>query len=133
MGQMGFFDLSRRYEGLDAKNDPLVKLNAAVPWERFRGKLEAALVKAGTRKAAEERKSGAGRPPWDAVLMFKVLVLAALYNLSDDQMEYLLRDRLSFMRFLGLGLEDCVPDAKTIWLYREALSQAGVGDIDVLH
>ena len=126
MGQMGFFDLSRRYEGLDAKNDPLLKLDAAVPWERFRGELEAALVKAGARKAAEERKSNAGRPPWDGVLMFKVLVLAALYNLADDQMEYLLRDRLSFMRFLGLGLEDRVPDAKTIWLYREALSQAGV-------
>jgi hypothetical protein len=41
----------------------------------------------------------------------------ALYNLSDDQAEYQLRDRLSFMRFLGLELEDAVPDAK--WLYRE--------------
>ena len=49
-----------------------------------------------------------------------------LYNLSDDQVEYQLRDRLSFMRFLGLGLEDKVPDAKTVWLYREQLAQAGV-------
>jgi len=52
-------------------------------------------------------------------------VLQALYNLSDDQMEYQLRDRLSFMRFVGLGLEDAVPDAKTLWLYREALTKAG--------
>ena len=58
--------------------------------------------------------------------MFKAIVLCALYNLSDDQVEYQLRDRLSFMRFLGLGLEDRVPDAKTVWLYR-ALG-AGGGD-----
>ena len=58
-------------------------------------------------------------------MIFKALVLQALYNLSDDQAEYQLRDRLSFMRFLGLGLEDAVPDAKTLWLYREALAKAG--------
>jgi IS5 family transposase len=62
----------------------------------------------------------------DAVLMFKTLVLGALYNLSDDQIEYQVRDRLSFMRCLGLGLGDRVPDAKTVWLYREALAQAGM-------
>ena len=58
-------------------------------------------------------------------MIFKALVLQALYNLSDDQAEYQLRDRFSFMRFLGLGLEDAVPDAKTLWLYREALAKAG--------
>ncbi len=57
--------------------------------------------------------------------MFKAIILCALYNLSDDQAEYQLRDRLSFIRFLGLGLEDRVPDAKTIWMYREQLAQAG--------
>src|SRR5208283_3519498 len=62
---------------------------------------------------------------WNEVVIFKVLVLQALYNLSDDQTEYQLRDRLSFMPFLGLGLEDAVPDAKTLWLYREALAKAG--------
>jgi IS5 family transposase len=58
--------------------------------------------------------------------MFKAIVLCALYNLSDDQVEYQIRDRLSFVRFLGLGLEDKVPDAKTVWLYREQLAQAGM-------
>ncbi len=57
--------------------------------------------------------------------MFKAIVLCALYNLSDDQVEYQLRDRFSFVRFLGLGLEDKVPDAKTLWLHREPLAQAG--------
>ena len=57
--------------------------------------------------------------------MFKVLVLQTLYTLSDDQTEYQLRDRLSFMRFVGLALHDPVPDAKTIWLYREQLARVG--------
>jgi IS5 family transposase len=60
--------------------------------------------------------------------MFKILVLQALYNLSDDQTEYQIRDRLSFMRFLGLDLHQRIPDAKTIWLFRETLAQAGVVD-----
>lgn len=125
MGQLGFFDLGRRYDGLDAKGDPLAALAAAVPFEAFRPRLKAALVAGGLRAADATRKSAAGRKPWDEVLIFKALVLQALYNLSDDQAEYQLRDRLSFMRFLGLGLEDAVPDAKTLWLYREALARAG--------
>lgn len=120
MTQMGFVDLSDRYASLDAKKDPLVEIDAVVPWEEFRPVLDEAW-----RKHDAERKSRAGRKPMDAVLMFKTLVLSALYNLSDDQIEDQVRDRLSFMRFLGLGLQDRVPDAKTVWLYREGLAQAG--------
>jgi hypothetical protein len=120
MGQLGFFDIAKRYAGLDAKNDPLVKIDAVVPWEDLRPRLEAVW-----RRPPGERKSPAGRKPWDAVVMFKAIILCELYNLSDDQVEYQLRDRLSFMRFLGLGLEDKVPDAKTVWLYREQLARAG--------
>src|ERR1700732_829600 len=125
MGQLGFFDLSRRYEGLDVKDDPLVAIAAMVPWESLRPKLKASLITGGLRASDVARKSPAGRKPWDEVVIFKALVLQALYNLSDDQAEYQLRDRLSFMRFLGLGLEDAVPDSKTLWLYREALAKAG--------
>jgi transposase, IS5 family len=57
--------------------------------------------------------------------MLKVLVLQTLYTLSDDQTAYQIRDRLSFMRFVGLALEDRVPDAKTVWLFREQLTRAG--------
>jgi len=121
MDQLGFFDLDARYRDLDAKKDPLVALNAAVPWEDFRARLSAVW-----RKPEEERKNAAGRKPWDEVIIFKTLVLQALYNLSDDQIEYQIRDRLSFMRFLGLGLADRVPDATTVWLYREKLAQAGL-------
>jgi transposase len=125
MGQLGFFDLNRRYESLDEKNDPLVAIAAMVPFESFRSKLKAALIKGELRTSDATRKSLAGRKPWDEVMIFKALVLQALYNLSDDQAEYQLRDRLSFMRFLGLELEDTVPDAKTLWLYRGALGKCG--------
>jgi IS5 family transposase len=118
---MSVFDVADRYAGLDAKSDPLVPIKTLVPWESFRERLEAVW-----RVPPEKRKSTAGRKPWDAIVMFKAIVLAELYNLSDDQVEYQLRDRLSFVRFLGLGLEDGVPDAKTVWLYREQLAQAGV-------
>jgi len=121
MMQIGFFDLLDRYVSLDARRDPLVEIDAVVPWEEFRPALERVW-----RKPDEARKSRAGRKPMDAVLMVKTLVLSALYNLSDDQIEYQVRDRLSFMRFLGLGLEDRVPDAKPVWLYREGLAQAAL-------
>ena len=125
MGQFGFFDLSRRYESLTEKHDPLAAIAAMVPFESFRPKLHTALIKGELRRSEAERKNSAGRKPWDEVVIFKALVLQALYNLSDDPAEYQLRDRLSFMRFLGLELGDAVPDAKTLWLYREALAKAG--------
>ena len=90
MAQMGFFDLSDRYASLDAKKDPLIEINAAVPRDAFRPFLERVW-----RKPDEDRKSRAGRKPMGAVLMFKMLVPSALYNLSDDQIEYQVRDRLS--------------------------------------
>jgi transposase, IS5 family len=116
-GQPGFFDRDARYAALSAAGDPLERLVAVVDFELFRGALDAALERS-------DRARG-GRPPYDAVLMFKVLILQTLYTLSDDQTEYQMRDRLSFMRFLGLALEDRVPDAKTIWLFREQLARAG--------
>ncbi len=120
MGQMGFFDVSNRYASLDARKDPLVRIAAVVPFEEFRLRLEAVW-----RKPGEKRKSAAGRKPWDAVVMLKAIILCELYTLSDEQVEYQVRDRLSFMRFPGLGLEDPVPDARTIRPYREQLARAG--------
>ena len=73
-----------------------------------------------------ERKSRAGRKPFDAILMFRMLMLQSLYNLSDEQIEYQVRDRMSFTRFLGLEFEDDIPDGTTLWLFREKLAQAGL-------
>lgn len=116
MNQPGFFDLDERYAQLSKQGDPLVKLNDIIPWNSFRPLLKRALSKT--------RKSAAGRKPFDCILMFKILILQTLYNLSDAQTEYQIRDRLSFLRFLGLELEDVVPDEKTVWLFRERLIQA---------
>ena len=114
--QPGFFDLDDRYALLSTSGDPLERLASVVNFEALRYRLEKAL------KRSEGAKGG--RPPYDPVLMFKILVLQALYTLSDDQAEFQIRDRLTFMRFLGLGMQDRVPDAKTIWLFREHLTQA---------
>jgi len=59
-------------------------------------------------------------------MMFKILILQKIYNISDDQTEYQINDRLSFQRFIGIHLYDTVPDAKTIWHFREGLKEAGV-------
>ena len=67
MNQMSFFDLANRYVGLDAKNNPLPKLSTVIPWEDFRGRLEAA-----RRTPPAKRKSKAGRRPLDAVMMWRV-------------------------------------------------------------
>ena len=77
------------------------------------------------RRSAYTDRTEGGRPPFDPALMFKILVTQATNNLSDERAEFLINDRLSFMRFLGLGLEDRVPDARTIWLFREKLTTAG--------
>ena len=101
--QPGFFDLDERYQQLEKLGDPLPKLAEVVDWEGFRSVLEKVYQK--------ERKSNAGRKPYDVVLMFKVLVLQHFYNLADEQTEYQIRDRYSFCRFLGLTPEGKVPDA----------------------
>lgn len=116
MKQPGFFDFSDRQKKLLKTRDFLERVRRIVAWEAFRPVLDAAL-------ARKEHDKG-GRPPFDAVLMFKILVLQALYNLSDEQTEYQILDRLSFMRFLGFDLHDKVPDARTIWLFREQLIAA---------
>src|SRR5678815_3800852 len=121
MGQLGFFDADKRLEALSAKGDPLEVIDRLVPWESFRAEIEAVVL-----TPDELKKSSAGRKPFDAILMFRMLVLQALNNLSDEQVEYQVRDRLSFSRFLGLAIEDSIPDATTLWLFREKLAKAGL-------
>lgn len=115
--QPGFFDVDGRLQELSAKGDDLERIAALVDFEMFRPDLERAVPRSDGSKG--------GRPAFDRVLMFKVLLLQAMHTLSDERCEYLIRDRLSFMRFLGLGLADPVPDANTIWNFREALKRAG--------
>ena len=118
MGQLGFWDDSKRLEKLSQLGDCLEKLQSIIDWQLFMPTIRRALEK--------PRKGPGGRRPFDPLMMFKILVLQRIYNLSDDQTEYQINDRISFMRFLGLGIEDKVPDAKTIWLFRDTLSEANV-------
>ena len=121
MGQFGFFDADKRLAVISAKGDPLEMIDRVVPFESFRAEIEAA-----TLTPASEKKSNAGRKPIDVIVMFRMLVLQSLYNLSDEQVEYQVRDRLSFTRFLRLGIEDGIPDGTTLWLFRETLAKAGL-------
>jgi transposase, IS5 family len=123
MSQFGFFDAEQRLSALSAKGDPLVAISGLVPWETFRTDIEAVVL-----TAVGSKKSPAGRKPIDALVLFRMLVLQSLYNLSDEQIEYQVRDRMSFTRFLGLGFEEGIPDGTTLWLFREKLAKAGLID-----
>ena len=115
--QPGFFDVNDRLKRLSDLGDELEGFRAAVDFEMFRPDLDAALAYS---DGAQGR-----RPPFDPVTVFKVLVIQTTNSLSDERAEFLINDRLSFMRFLGLGLSDRIPDARTIWLFREKLTKAG--------
>jgi transposase, IS5 family len=115
--QAGLFDVDERLRRLSDIGDQLEAFAAVVDFEMFRPELVAALRYGDGAKG--------GRPPFDPVMMFKILVIQAQNNLGDDRAEFLINDRLSFIRFLGLGLTDRVPNAKTIWAFRERLTKAG--------
>lgn len=110
---IGFFDEDFRLDKLTKLGDPLERLNKGIDFEAFRPLL--------LQRLATVAKGEGGRKPYDYVLMFKILILQRYYNLGDDQTEYQICDRLSFMRFLKLTIADDVPDSKTIWHFRERL------------
>lgn len=118
MTQKGFFDEDDRLKELTRLGDPLEKLNKTISWNIFKPVITKALKK--------EPKGPGGRPPYDYILMFKILILQRLYHISDAQAEYQIKDRLSFMRFLGISLSEDVPDDKTIWYFREQLVKSSL-------
>ena len=115
--QPSFFDEAEKLEKLSKLGDPLVALKQYINFEMFRPLLEQA--------TARDRKGEAGRPSYDLVLKFKILVLQRLYNMSDEQIEYQINDRQSFQRFLGLHMGSEVPDYSSVWRFREQLGQGG--------
>ena len=116
--ERNLFEYEFRMDKLTKIGDPLLKLEKNIPWENlFKKMLKKALKKA--------PKGLGGRPAYDYIMMFKVLILQRFYNISDDQMEYQLNDRLTFQRFLGVKISDDVPDATTIWRFREVLTEKG--------
>jgi IS5 family transposase len=113
-GQVGLFDKEETSNKLSKLGNPLEKLHKVIDFEMFRPDLELTLLN-------HEKKNNAGCKPYDVVMMFKIILLKRFYNMSDEQSEYQINDRLSFKEFLGLSSGDRVPDARTIWLFQERL------------
>lgn len=109
-----FFDQDIRLSKLSSLGDPLEKLKEGVDFEKFRNLLEESLYKL--------PKGKGGRPAYDYVLMFKILILQRYYNLSDEQIEFQINDRMTFMRFLDLTIADDIPDSRTVWKFTETLT-----------
>jgi IS5 family transposase len=116
----GFWDQDIRLSKLSKLGDPLEKLNDGIDFELFRTILE--------DKLSKMPEAPGGRPPYDHVLMFKILILQRYYNISDEQVEYQINDRMSFMRFLGFTIADDIPDSRTVWHFREQVTDLGLVD-----
>ena len=118
MGQRGFWDDQKRVAKLQEKKPVLKRLADSIPWESFRPLLD--------KGYAHERKSNAGRKRIDPLILFKMLVLQQLFNLSDQELEFQVNDRRSFEEFVGLGVMNSIPDATTVAFFRDRLLKAGV-------
>ena len=112
--QLLFHDFSKNLQKISEIGDGLERLNDVIDWSIFRKKL---------KKIRRNNTGAGGRPAFDEIVMFKALILQQLYELSDDQVEFQIRDRLSFMRFLGIQSFTEIPDSKTIWVFREKLTE----------
>ena len=111
---VGLFDTEYHERKIKEYQPALSKLNKVINWEFFREPIEKALY--------VEPKGAGGRPSFDKIMMFKILILQKYYNLSDEQTEFQINDRTSFKQFLGLKIGDKVPDEKTVWHYKEQLA-----------
>ena len=111
----GLFDYEYQLEEINKHQPPLQKLDKVINWELFRMPIEEAFK--------IEAKAPGGRPPFDRLMMFKIVILQRYYNLSDEQTEFQIKDRLSFMQFLGLQIGDKIPDEKTVWYFKEQLKE----------
>lgn len=111
---LGSFEVESKYARVSRLGDRLEELSALVDWEAFRPLLERVHAPA----------EGAGRPAYDCVLLYKMLVLQGWYGLSDEQLEYQVADRFSFQKFLGFP--ETIPDYTTVWQFREAITKASI-------
>ena len=118
-GKVGMFDSEFAKQDLSNLGNPLEKIIKVLDFEIFRDTLENGLLN-------KNKKNNAGAKRYDVVMLFKILILQRFYGLGDKQVEYQIIDRTSFKTFLGLSSGDKVPDSKTVWLFREELTKAGL-------
>jgi IS5 family transposase len=119
--QLHLYGSDVQLERLSKLGDPLERIKETIDWEIFRAPIRKRIRKADYSKG--------GRPPTDEILMFKITLLQDWNNIADDKTEYLINDRLSFQRFLGMELGEKSPDAKTIWLFKEQLGKEGLREL----
>ena len=118
-GRKSLFDEQFSSEKLSEIGNPLEMISKVIDFELFRSTLESKLLNT-------NKKNNAGSRPYDVVLMFKIMILQRYYGLGDKQVEYQILDRNSFRNFLKLETGDKVPDEKTVWAFREALTKTGL-------
>jgi transposase, IS5 family len=118
-GVVGLFDEQEISQKLSIIGNPLVMISNVIDFEMFREKLESKLLN-------QNKKNNAGAKPYDVIMMFKIMILQRYYGLGDTQIEYQILDRISFKKFLGLESGDKVPDEKTVWAFRENLTNSGL-------
>ena len=109
------FAICQEYERIKELDDKLVEIGNWLNWEEFRPRLEMLF---------DNKTERGGRPNIDVIVMLKSLYIQQLYNLSDDQLERELADRISFRMFLGTT--ETGPDSTTIWKFRERLIKNGM-------
>ena len=107
-----------RLEKLDSLKRVLPDLDMYVDFECLAAEIESTIAPGRSSKSTKK-----GRPGYPTVLMVRMVILQQLYNLSDEETEFQCLDRLSFQRFLGLNFEKKVPDAKTLWSFKEQLNK----------
>ena len=119
--QPTLYDEELKLEFLTQKGDPLERLDKIIPWEIFKNQI---------KRIFDKKQAGpGGRKRFDFIMMFKILILQRYYNLSDEQTEYQLNDRISFQQFIGVRMANKIPDATTVWLFKEHLIKSvGIGD-----
>lgn len=120
-GKKSLFDEQFSIQLLSEIGNPLETISKVIDFEMFRSTLESKLLNT-------NKKNNAGVKPFDVVMMFKILILQRYYGLGDKQIEYQIIDRISFKIFLGLETGDKIPDEKTVWAFRESLTNEGLVD-----
>jgi len=118
MVQTLLFGVETQLAKLAKMGDQLIAMKEKIDWEMFRQKIEKAIRKSDYSKG--------GRPPWDVIMMFKIIMLQQWYNLADGNLEYQINDRLSFQRFLNIECGSKVPDKNAIWDFKQALADTGI-------
>lgn len=115
--QSNIFDILAHVDTASKRKSSLDRLSV-IDWEGFRPLLMEHL--------SYSDQARGGRRPWCPVLMLKVLILQRYFGLSDEETEFQIMDRFSFLRFLGLRPGDGAPDHATIWAFKERLGEAGM-------